>query len=310
MLVIMLNCVTLGMFRPCEDVECRSERCGILEVGGVGVGAWRWAGPGGRSWVRAEPRGRAGAGPVTGGPGRVRGAGPALRPPSCRPLTTSSSPSSRWRWSSRWSPWGCLGRSATWATRGTGWTSSSSWRGTAPPPRASLERPRCLVRPAWERPRGAPGGEMGRCTQAGRGPGSAWGGVPGAGPIPDPCVSTRDGGADTRCPGRLVSGEDPPVLSRGCAFPTSGQPGWVHGMGIMSPASAHLLASAARVPWREPGARWPSSDPLSQHVPSLSMPLLCPQYDGVLLGWTQREPLGHPNRARTAAPSCHQPCAQ
>ncbi|XP_055265075.1 voltage-dependent T-type calcium channel subunit alpha-1H isoform X4 [Moschus berezovskii] len=32
MLVIMLNCVTLGMFRPCEDVECRSERCGILEA--------------------------------------------------------------------------------------------------------------------------------------------------------------------------------------------------------------------------------------------------------------------------------------
>ena len=41
MLVIMLNCVTLGMFRPCEDVECRSERCGILEVGGAGG-----AGPG------------------------------------------------------------------------------------------------------------------------------------------------------------------------------------------------------------------------------------------------------------------------
>lgn len=33
MLVIMLNCVTLGMFRPCEDVKCRSERCSILEVG-------------------------------------------------------------------------------------------------------------------------------------------------------------------------------------------------------------------------------------------------------------------------------------
>ncbi|XP_012866730.1 PREDICTED: voltage-dependent T-type calcium channel subunit alpha-1H [Dipodomys ordii] len=32
MLVIMLNCVTLGMFRPCEDVECRSERCHILEA--------------------------------------------------------------------------------------------------------------------------------------------------------------------------------------------------------------------------------------------------------------------------------------
>ncbi|XP_053412030.1 voltage-dependent T-type calcium channel subunit alpha-1H isoform X2 [Nycticebus coucang] len=32
MLVIMLNCVTLGMFRPCEDVECHSERCAILEA--------------------------------------------------------------------------------------------------------------------------------------------------------------------------------------------------------------------------------------------------------------------------------------
>uniref|UniRef100_A0A2K6GDP7 Calcium voltage-gated channel subunit alpha1 H n=1 Tax=Propithecus coquereli TaxID=379532 RepID=A0A2K6GDP7_PROCO len=32
MLVITLNCVTLGMFRPCEDVECRSERCTILKA--------------------------------------------------------------------------------------------------------------------------------------------------------------------------------------------------------------------------------------------------------------------------------------
>ncbi|KAM6156136.1 voltage-dependent T-type calcium channel subunit alpha-1H [Rhynchocyon petersi] len=32
MLVILLNCVTLGMFRPCEDVQCRSERCNILEA--------------------------------------------------------------------------------------------------------------------------------------------------------------------------------------------------------------------------------------------------------------------------------------
>ncbi|XP_022372250.1 voltage-dependent T-type calcium channel subunit alpha-1H [Enhydra lutris kenyoni] len=32
MLVIMLNCVTLGMFRPCEDVECQSERCSTLEA--------------------------------------------------------------------------------------------------------------------------------------------------------------------------------------------------------------------------------------------------------------------------------------
>ncbi|XP_069920261.1 voltage-dependent T-type calcium channel subunit alpha-1H isoform X2 [Oryctolagus cuniculus] len=32
MVVILLNCVTLGMFRPCEDVGCRSERCRILEA--------------------------------------------------------------------------------------------------------------------------------------------------------------------------------------------------------------------------------------------------------------------------------------
>ncbi|XP_062930270.1 voltage-dependent T-type calcium channel subunit alpha-1G isoform X1 [Mobula hypostoma] len=31
MLVIMLNCVTLGMFQPCEDSTCESERCKILK---------------------------------------------------------------------------------------------------------------------------------------------------------------------------------------------------------------------------------------------------------------------------------------
>ncbi|TSK14715.1 Voltage-dependent T-type calcium channel subunit alpha-1G [Bagarius yarrelli] len=31
MLVILLNCVTLGMFHPCEDSDCNSERCKILE---------------------------------------------------------------------------------------------------------------------------------------------------------------------------------------------------------------------------------------------------------------------------------------
>lgn len=55
MLVIMLNCVTLGMFRPCEDVECRSERCSILKVGvwvGRGQGPGTQLGPGGegRDW--------------------------------------------------------------------------------------------------------------------------------------------------------------------------------------------------------------------------------------------------------------------
>ncbi|XP_031416611.1 voltage-dependent T-type calcium channel subunit alpha-1G isoform X4 [Clupea harengus] len=31
MLVILLNCVTLGMFQPCEDIDCNSERCKILQ---------------------------------------------------------------------------------------------------------------------------------------------------------------------------------------------------------------------------------------------------------------------------------------
>ncbi|XP_035390987.1 voltage-dependent T-type calcium channel subunit alpha-1H [Electrophorus electricus] len=32
MLVILLNCVTLGMFQPCQDLECNSERCSILQT--------------------------------------------------------------------------------------------------------------------------------------------------------------------------------------------------------------------------------------------------------------------------------------
>ncbi|XP_051987465.1 voltage-dependent T-type calcium channel subunit alpha-1H-like isoform X1 [Xyrauchen texanus] len=32
MLVILLNCVTLGMFQPCEDLKCQSEWCIILQV--------------------------------------------------------------------------------------------------------------------------------------------------------------------------------------------------------------------------------------------------------------------------------------
>ncbi|CAL8305145.1 unnamed protein product [Merluccius merluccius] len=32
MLVILLNCVTLGMFQPCEDVTCQTEWCLILQV--------------------------------------------------------------------------------------------------------------------------------------------------------------------------------------------------------------------------------------------------------------------------------------
>ncbi|XP_062868964.1 voltage-dependent T-type calcium channel subunit alpha-1H [Trichomycterus rosablanca] len=32
MLVILLNCVTLGLFQPCEDVKCQSEWCTVLQV--------------------------------------------------------------------------------------------------------------------------------------------------------------------------------------------------------------------------------------------------------------------------------------
>ncbi|XP_058013632.1 voltage-dependent T-type calcium channel subunit alpha-1H [Ahaetulla prasina] len=32
MLVILLNCVTLGMFQPCQDIRCQTERCTILEA--------------------------------------------------------------------------------------------------------------------------------------------------------------------------------------------------------------------------------------------------------------------------------------
>eukprot|EP00062_Callorhinchus_milii_P004809 gi/632943745/ref/XP_007887116.1/ PREDICTED: voltage-dependent T-type calcium channel subunit alpha-1G [Callorhinchus milii] len=31
MLVIVMNCITLGMFQPCEDSKCKSERCKILQ---------------------------------------------------------------------------------------------------------------------------------------------------------------------------------------------------------------------------------------------------------------------------------------
>lgn len=106
MLVIMLNCVTLGMFRPCEDVECRSERCSILEVG-----------------VKDCEENQEGA--------KYTGLLHCDHLPP-RPLTTSSLPSSLWRWLSRWWLWGCLGRSAIWVTPGTGWTSSLSWRGMQP----------------------------------------------------------------------------------------------------------------------------------------------------------------------------------
>lgn len=41
MLVILLNCVTLGMFHPCEDIACDSPRCRILQVLSCAVQALR-----------------------------------------------------------------------------------------------------------------------------------------------------------------------------------------------------------------------------------------------------------------------------
>ncbi|KAK6624356.1 Voltage-dependent T-type calcium channel subunit alpha-1I, partial [Polyplax serrata] len=32
MLVILLNCVTLGMYQPCEEGNCETTRCKILQV--------------------------------------------------------------------------------------------------------------------------------------------------------------------------------------------------------------------------------------------------------------------------------------
>lgn len=32
MMVILLNCVTLGMYQPCMDDECQTNRCKILQV--------------------------------------------------------------------------------------------------------------------------------------------------------------------------------------------------------------------------------------------------------------------------------------
>ncbi len=32
MFVIFINCITLGMYRPCDDNPCTSVRCSILEI--------------------------------------------------------------------------------------------------------------------------------------------------------------------------------------------------------------------------------------------------------------------------------------
>lgn len=32
MMVILLNCITLGMYQPCVDDQCKTNRCKILQV--------------------------------------------------------------------------------------------------------------------------------------------------------------------------------------------------------------------------------------------------------------------------------------
>lgn len=36
-MVILLNCVTLGMYQPCENIDCTSDRCQILQVSWTSV---------------------------------------------------------------------------------------------------------------------------------------------------------------------------------------------------------------------------------------------------------------------------------
>lgn len=40
-MVILLNCVTLGMYQPCENIDCTSDRCQILQVSPTPV-SLRW----------------------------------------------------------------------------------------------------------------------------------------------------------------------------------------------------------------------------------------------------------------------------
>ena len=42
MTVILLNCATLGMFQPCEDTVCDSQRCKILKVRREGLIAGKY----------------------------------------------------------------------------------------------------------------------------------------------------------------------------------------------------------------------------------------------------------------------------
>uniref|UniRef100_A0A8C2XT26 Voltage-dependent T-type calcium channel subunit alpha n=1 Tax=Cyclopterus lumpus TaxID=8103 RepID=A0A8C2XT26_CYCLU len=37
MMVILLNCVTLGMYQPCENIDCSSDRCQILQMVALGI---------------------------------------------------------------------------------------------------------------------------------------------------------------------------------------------------------------------------------------------------------------------------------
>lgn len=158
---------------------------------------------------------------------------------------------------------------------------------------------------------GPPGRRMGEGNSGGS---QGWPGVgcwgqdtcPGA-----PRAGSRDGGTDT---GWSVSGGGRTSDPGSCPPCLRAQPGLVHDVGTTPQACGHLLWASWPQPAGFPGESTEPAGRLCPGAPAhpLSIPSLCPspQHDGVLSGWTQCEPLGHPDGACAAAPPCHQPRAQ
>lgn len=99
MLVILLNCVTLGMYQPCVDDQCVTNRCKILQVINLII-----------EWLI----------------GFIKN---IIWYTYCRCLTTSSSLSSGWRWQSRWLQWVSTASLRIWPIRGIVSISSLSSQG-------------------------------------------------------------------------------------------------------------------------------------------------------------------------------------
>lgn len=165
MLVIMLNCVTLGMFRPCEDVECRSERCSILEVGGAGG-----AGQAGRDWPQVTWAG-------------CEGCRPSSQAPLLQAFDDFIFAFFAVEMVIKMIALGLFGQKCY---LGDTWNRLDFFivmAGYGPaPPQTRPGRPLRLARPGWEpcppqtpwQPLGPPGRGMGRCTQVVLGLGGSW----------------------------------------------------------------------------------------------------------------------------------------